>query len=313
MFFRNLLIGLLILILVILAAALVFIGIANFGVEARELTEEDLLTNWMSTLDNEASLNEIYIPGTHDSGALHSFLGVSGQCQSYTIKQQLDMGIRFFDIRLQLREDKLCVVHSFVDQKLTFEEVLNDFKAFLEANPSEFLIVSIKEDANAEHSTVPFEKAAEQMLASNLGSLLNSSTVLPSTIGEARGMIHIVARYSNASVGVPAHSGWADSTSFELGELYVQDYYAIDTVESKITDIVKAFDVAKENKHELVLNFTSCYLVNALPPAHAPTAAKLINPQLSDLIKEGKAAPCVFVSDFVTPEFIREIVALNFK
>ena len=313
MFLKNILMGLLILILIILIAALVFIGVANSGVGARELTESDFHTDWMKQLDNEATLNEIYIPGTHDSGALHSFLGVSGQCQSYNIEEQLKMGVRFFDIRLQLRDNKLAVVHSFVDQKLTFEEVLNDYRDFLEANSSEFIIVSIKQDADSENSSIPFADAVEDALNTHLTSLLNSSTSLPTSVGEARGKIHIVARYSGASIGVPAHNGWADSTSFELGELYVQDYYAIDSIESKLNDITKAFDISKSKEHALVLNFTSCYLTDVLPPAHAPTAAKLINPQLWELIKDGKASPCVFVSDFLYPELIGEMIALNFK
>ena len=183
MFFKNLLIGLLTLILVILAALLVFIGIANSGVAARELTESDLSVDWMKELDDSMALNEIYIPGTHDSGSLYSFLGVSGKCQSYDIEQQLEMGIRFFDIRLQLRNDSLAVVHAFVDQNLTFDEVLNSFKAFLEKNPSEFLVVSIKQDADSEDSTIPFEKAVEDYLAEHLGALLNTSTSVPESVG----------------------------------------------------------------------------------------------------------------------------------
>lgn len=313
MFFKNLLIGLLTLILVILAALLVFIGIANSGVAARELTESDLSVDWMKELDDSMALNEIYIPGTHDSGSLYSFLGVSGKCQSYDIEQQLEMGIRFFDIRLQLRNDSLAVVHAFVDQNLTFDEVLNSFKAFLEKNPSEFLVVSIKQDADSEDSTIPFEKAVEDYLAEHLGALLNTSTSVPESVGAARGKVHIVSRYHGSSIGVPASSGWADSTSFEIGEMYVQDYYAIDTVEHKMSDIKSAFDIAKEKRYSLVLNFTSCYIVDALPPAHAPTAAKLINPQLFNLVSNGEAAPCVFVCDFVTPELIGEIISLNFN
>ena len=313
MFLKNFLIGLLILILAILVAALSFIFISNSGVGARELDNDDLMLDWMARLDDETSLNEIYLPGTHDSGALYSFLGVSGKCQSYTIEEQLAMGVRFFDIRLQLRDNKLAVVHSFVDQKLSFDEVLNNYRAFLDTNPTEFIIVSIKQDADPENSSIPFEDAVEDALNICLDSLLNPSTSLPSSIGEARGKVHIVARYSNASIGVPANNGWADSTSFELGSLYVQDYYAIDSIESKMNDIAKAFDISKSKKHELVLNFTSCYLTDALPPAHAPTSAKMINPQLLELIINDKAAPCVFISDFVTPELIQNIINENFK
>lgn len=313
MWIKNLLLGLLALICVALITVLVILAVANSGVEARKLEERDMMLDWMSHLDDETPINDIYIPGTHDSGALYSFLGVSGKCQSYSIEEQLKMGVRFFDIRLQLRGDELAVVHSFVDQKLSFDEVLDEIEEFLTKNPSEFIIISIKEDADAREPALPFEVAVESALRENLGSLLSSSAELPSSVGKARGKVHIVSRYGGASMGVPAHSGWADSTSFELGSLYVQDYYAIESVDAKMRDVRSAFSVASEKKHALVLNFTSCYLSDGFPPAHAPTTAKLINPQLSEILNGGEAAPCVFVSDFVTPELVRSIIECNFK
>lgn len=312
MWLKNLLIGLLVLIGITLAGALIMLGIANSGVGARELTYSDIMLDWMARLDDDTPLNEVFIPGTHDSGALYSFFGVSGKCQSYTIGEQLQMGVRFFDIRLQLRGSELAVVHSFVDQKLTFDEVLNAIESFMTENPSEFLIISIKQDADSENASISFEDAVENVLALKLGSLLSTSSTLPSSVGEARGKVHIISRYSNSSIGVPASSGWADSTSFELGELFVQDYYAIDTVEAKMHDINSAFSVAEKKNHALVLNFTSCYLSDGFPPAHAPTTAKLINPLLCEILSNGEAAPCIFVSDFVTPELVRQILNKNF-
>lgn len=311
MWLRNVLIGLLILLGVALAAVLVMLGIANSSVGARELTDDDIRSDWMAQLDDSTSLNEIYIPGTHDSGALYSFLGVSGKCQSYTISEQLEMGVRFFDVRLQLHKDELAVVHSFVDQKLSFAEVLIDIEAFLSEHPSEFVIISIKEDADAEEPTVSFESAVESALSQHLGSHLSSGTSVPSSVGEARSKAHIISRYANSSLGVPANAGWQDSTWFELGELFVQDYYAISDIEAKIASIKVAFSRAYVPKYALVLNFTSCYLKEGFPPMHAPTTAKLINPALSELLKDGKAAPCVFVCDFVTPELVGEIIDCN--
>ena len=313
MWIKSVLLSILTIVVIVLVALLIMVGIANSGVGARELTDEDVLCDWMARLDDEASLNELYIPGTHDSGALYSFFGISGKCQSYGIDDQLSFGVRLFDIRLQLRGSDLAVVHAFVDQKLTFESVLEEIKSFLEANPSEFIIISIKEDAEPENPALEFENAVEDMLLEKLGSLLNTDTQLPKTVGEARGKVHIISRYSNSSMGVPANAGWHDSASFELGELFVQDYYAVSGIEAKMASISVAFSRAYVPQYALVLNFTSCYLEDGFPPAHAPTAAKLINPQLSQLIADGKAAPCAFLIDFITPELSRSIVELNFR
>ena len=86
---------------------------------------------WMSKVSDSTKIKDLSIPGTHDSGAMHSLFDVAGKCQDVSIIKQLDMGVRFFDIRLQLVDNELNVVHSFVDQELKFEWVLNYYKNFL--------------------------------------------------------------------------------------------------------------------------------------------------------------------------------------
>lgn len=311
MWIKSVLLVLLAIIVVAVASLLVIIGVANSGVEPRALGDEDMNYEWMDQLDDGKALNELYIPGTHDTGALYSFLGVAGKCQSYSVEDQLAMGVRFFDIRLQLRDNELAVVHSFVDQKLSFDEVLEDVSAFLRAHPSEFVIMSIKEDADPENSTVEFNAAVEEKLRSRLADLLSDGTECPKSVGEARGKVHIVSRYRGATLGIPASAGWQDSTSFEIGALYVQDYYAITDVESKLTAMKEAFGIAKEGRYDLTLNFASCYLKDGFPPAHAPTTAKAVNPALLEMIENTEIAPCIFICDFVTPELIEAIIQNN--
>ena len=64
-------------------------------------------SDWMAQLNDDATLKSLTIPGTHDSGALHSIAEISSKCQSLAIKDQLKIGVRFLDIRLQLVGDKL--------------------------------------------------------------------------------------------------------------------------------------------------------------------------------------------------------------
>ena len=62
-------------------------------------------SDWMAALDDAASLRSLTLPGTHDSGALHSIADVSGKCQTLSVKEQLKIGVRFLDIRLQLVDE----------------------------------------------------------------------------------------------------------------------------------------------------------------------------------------------------------------
>ena len=57
---------------------------------------------WMSKVNDDTRIIDMSIPGTHDSGATHSLFDVAGKCQDLSVKQQLNVGTRFFDLRLQL-------------------------------------------------------------------------------------------------------------------------------------------------------------------------------------------------------------------
>ena len=115
--------------------------------------------NWLKNVDDNAKITEVSLPGTHDSGATHSIADVAGKCQDLSIKTQLEIGVRFFDLRLQLVNDEFKIVHSFVDQNLKFSAVLEDLYSFIKENNSEYLIISIKEEASPVNSTLWFDEA----------------------------------------------------------------------------------------------------------------------------------------------------------
>lgn len=269
-------------------------------------------SDWMADLDDDASLNSLTIPGTHDSGALHSLAEISGKCQSLSVEEQLKIGVRFLDIRLQLVDNELKVVHSFVDQLTDFEDVLDDLVAFIRNHEGEFLIVSIKEDASPKRSDRMFADALEEMLLSY--PEINTERALPESVGEARGAIHIVARYKNSTIGLPCYDGWKDDDTFVLGDIYIQDNYRVPNAEEKIADIRSTYSVAMEKNHALVLNFTSCYLETCFPPIYAGLPAHKINRDTQKaLLNEYDGPLGVLVCDFMTAELADAIIGRNFR
>lgn len=108
----------------------------------------------LSQLKDDILLSEINLAGTHDSCTAFVSMENMSRCQNLTVKEQLELGIRLFDIRLHKKGDEFYLIHSLADcysdekkeKKLTFGEVLADFRAFLSDNPNEFLVVSIKQD-----------------------------------------------------------------------------------------------------------------------------------------------------------------------
>ncbi len=72
------------------------------------------------------------------------------ETQTLDISFQLQKWIRAFDIRLGKKNDKLGVFHSFAFQDIYWEDdVLPAFIHFLQAHPSETLIVSLKRNVES--------------------------------------------------------------------------------------------------------------------------------------------------------------------
>ena len=271
--------------------------------------DEEAMT-WMSKVNDEVNITELSIPGTHDSGATRSIFDVSGKCQDTSIETQLNIGVRFFDLRLQLVDNEFRIVHSFVDQKLLFKDVMEDMHNFLSVNSSEFLLVSIKEEASSKNSNIGFEEALLNEMKP-FESVISYSNTFPEKVKDARGKLHIISRF-NSSIGVNAYEGWLDSTSFEMREFYVQDNYAIESEEEKIEDIKKTMEYSNNNKDKLVLNFTSCYLKNNyIPPLYAGTPALAINPWLEYQLKTNNNHVGVMVMDFVTLDLCKLVYRRN--
>ena len=264
---------------------------------------------WMKNIDDSVLINDLSIPGTHDSGAMHSIFDVAGKCQEMNIQNQLNIGVRFLDIRLQLVKDELQVVHSFVKQDLDFVSVLEDINEFITSYNSEFLIVSIKKDNDSVKSTVDFSDKVLEELGKYQNIVLDT---LPSTVKEARGKIYILNRFTSENIGIMASSNWKDSTSFELGNLYVQDNYSIDDINIKLEDIKKTFELSVNDQSHLYLNYTSCYLNGVFPPTYAGTPARKINKWLNDYLDEN-AIEGIVIMDFVTKDLVQKVYEVNYE
>ncbi|MBQ7740331.1 MAG: leucine-rich repeat protein [Eubacterium sp.] len=116
--------------------------------------------SWMSVIRDDTYLTEITIPGTHDSCARKfanedAFGVLSGisKCQNLNITQQLNAGIRFLDIRCEADASSYSVktVHGSTDcwngdDYYYLDFVLQDVYNWLDAHPSETVLISVKED-----------------------------------------------------------------------------------------------------------------------------------------------------------------------
>ena len=286
------------------------IVISIFAFVSFDRKYDEVSTDWMSKVSDDVNILDLSIPGTHDSGAQHSIADVAGKCQDLSISSQLEIGVRFLDLRLQLVNDEFRVVHSFVDQDLKFETVVKDLYSFIKNYNSEFLIISIKEDNSAVNSTISFDQALIKALKPYEDVFMLNESKLPKTLGDARSKIYILSRFSG-DVGIPAYFGWNDDDSFELDDLYIQDNYNISDIEEKKTDILNTIKYANNNPNKLVINFTSCYLDPGFPPTYAGTTALAINPWLKEEISKNNDKLGIMLIDFIDEELSKAIYMRN--
>ena len=260
---------------IVSAITLVAAGLGFTGALKQKSKNTDY-SNWMKDLNDVTLLRNINMPGSHDTMALYSIADLAGQCQSLSLEDQLNLGVRFLDIRLKEDKNELKAVHGFIDQRASFGSITETIEKFIKDNPSEMIIMSVKEEADPSNSDISFEDSLKSYLKSNIYYLNNN---LPLTLGEVRGKVILLSRYKDSSIGVPAYEGWLDSCSFTLPNgIYVQDTYKITSKEQKQDEVVKCFN---EVGHTLKINFLSAYRTNAFPPSYAPSAANDINPWIN--------------------------------
>lgn len=124
--------------------------------------------DWMSGLPDGRNLHQIVMPGSHDCGMFACAKGTkpasvpSAVTQFSTIREQLDLGTRFFDLRAYRQKgssgDEIRVGHFMNKESIKglggivaqagefgprFNSVLNDVFDFLDANQSEFAIFKL--------------------------------------------------------------------------------------------------------------------------------------------------------------------------
>lgn len=132
--------------------------------------------NWTTKLLNKIkkentneTLYDIYIPGSHNSGTKGNYLMY--YTQDLSITEQLEIGIRYFDFRLN---DELYISHLIPIIK--FDNILVDLHLFLLNNPSEIIIVNVSPDIN---QTLNYTTIIDKFNEYNINTLWLSGVKYP--------------------------------------------------------------------------------------------------------------------------------------
>lgn len=284
--------------------------------------------NILSQIDDSAYLSELNIVGTHDSATAYVQMENTARCQDKTIAEQMRMGIRFLDIRLSKKSGEFYLVHSLADcysnkektKRLTFGEVLADCKGFLNENPKETIILSIKQDRGIINRWFfpPFYD--KYIRGDECGWYLENKVP---TLGECRGKLVLMRRcrvwksFYKTAIGGLNFSFWPDQARKRMKakkvklshdtKAIVQDRYCL-SLEPKWLCCENYMNSAVTDKNNLALHYVSTSVKN---DGSLVGTAEYINKKFMEYPLKKKTGWIIF--DFPTKEIIEKIMMSNIE
>ena len=200
--------------------------------------------DWLSYIDDATYVSRLTIPGTHDA-ATSTCQVAAGKCQVLTIAEQLDAGVRAFDLRPSMDDNSTLgnIYHSILDTGVSMSGAMSVFDSFLAAHPGEFVIVLMRYESDRQI----FSKIDESYYKAAMRAFLSSDPHYQArkaafrkdlTVGEMRGKILIISRndLSPDSSCETAFTGWNHgntagayttvSGTGGMARIFVQDMYS---------------------------------------------------------------------------------------
>ena len=242
----------------------------RFSLRLRKLTDTKL-NNWMQDIEDNRLVCKMSIPGTHDTGAYTGNAWV--KTQDKNIEQQLNSGIRFFDIRLVHQNGVLKLCHGSHIFDTTFVgDVLKTTAEFLKEHPSETVIMTIKRDHDLDKDGgAKYRGALQKALEGDraLTPYMVKSFRSDFTLGDLRGKMLIISRdgwIMTPSGNIPR---WPDNASFTSSiastdgsstAIHVEDHYksrASDKVSYVAQNVRKAQAAFSGSQNDWFITFSS--------------------------------------------------------
>lgn len=232
--------------------------------------------NWMQALDDNLFLSRLSIPGSHDaatSSCSSSGLTGSAHTQTYTIAQQLEHGVRMFDLRPAWNGKDMVIYHGIVSTDVKFDDALTTLCNFLKAHPKEFLFVIMRHEDDSEGSSEKSQWPAEMQkcLSAKSQYIIDYSPTL--TVRDMRGKLLVMSRntYNGGPIGGYLNGGGDNSvydrtllgTSGAYMYMSTQDMYdvaASGQLVQKVAAIKSLLDRStSEKEYRFFLNHASGY------------------------------------------------------
>ncbi len=338
--------------LIMLLSVMPFTAEASSQYESAVTLDSVSTESWMSAIRGETRLTEITIPGTHDSCArkFNNDWIVSGtaKCQNLNITEQLNAGIRFLDIRCEVDSSTYSIktVHGSADcwndnDYYYLDYVLRDVYNWLDAHPSETVLVSIKEDDGNAGAAV-FTSAVYEYIhgygqskyfygeSYNYNDYWYLGKSVP-TLDSVRGKCVLMNRFdqiiaTSGSTASEEESGqkikWGDysdttyatpvyenvtNVNTGCGTFHIQDHYKWNTDSKKLA--TQEMLSLGHYRGEYYINFSSTVSDSAIP--NPSNLASKVNPGYETFTYNKTKPSGIFAMDFATADLARYIIRNN--
>lgn len=172
--------------------------------------DEINMARWMMWLPKQTPFKHLSLIGTHDSGAYSSKSSAdqlskgAWQTQDWNIQQQLEAGVRYFDIRLKAEKGGILqLYHGPIKLEAEFKTgVLDVMRQFLKDNPSETVIMVLKKEGGTDEEFYPvLQNALKEYNSTNPNVLHLYGCHSDTKLEEVRGRVLILNRGQYLGIG----------------------------------------------------------------------------------------------------------------
>lgn len=298
---------------------------------------------WMSTLPNTTPLRSLTIPGAHDAATKNC--GSASQCQSLTITELLNAGVRALDLRPRytgssesdITLNNLEIYHGVSATGVLFKDAIADIVEFLRTNSSETVFINLqKESSGGTDYSSTWRSSIRTCLNNNSNYVLQKLTATL-TLNSCRGKMVVISHNPYGSEGVyndivygALTDGWGDDESFTTNLLHtygsvvsaahVTDNYNATNNTNKQNYLRANFDAASSSTTDYYISFMNVAWKWSSPFTYPFDYAKTHNSWLNGQLNAGTwtGRLGIIYQDFCgdsdcTPDLVTNIILHNHR
>lgn len=305
----------------LLLAFLLFL-IINGSCNLKYENEAEKFPDWMKEIKDETYLHQVVIPGSHDAGS--SGMNWLGETQNYSIKEQLEIGVRYFDLRVNDNNGKLVIYHSIINGQ-EFIPILEDIKEFIKNHPSEILLLDFQHFKNGSEDEV-FELVTnylynDNLLVVNEKNISDLEFITTLKVKDARGKC--IVFWGDRSNDLSNYLFLRNNDTGTKKEMCLDSYY-FDTYHKKnVKTLIEQFPQYFEKIQDKVENeLRGIFVLQAQltdgalifgPWSREKVGDKKISAYINSLSNSSLLADVnVIMRDFMTAKKTGEIIRLNY-